>query len=565
MRVKLLSERLLAFRDSDGNYGLIDEFCAHRGVSLWFGRNEHGGIRCPYHGWKYDHTGQCIEVPSEPAESGYCSKIKLKSYPLIELGDVLWTYMGPNENQPPHPEWEFALVPPEQTFTSKRWQQCNWLQAMEGGIDSSHVSWLHSGSLDSDPLFKGARGNKYNQNDKRPFFEVVDAEGGLYIGARRNAEEGFYYWRITPWVMPSFTMVPPRGDHPVHGHFWIPIDDENCWAWSFDYHPVRALSGEERQAMKDGKGIHVSYEPGLKYGPAANKDNDYLMDREAQRKGVTYSGVEGIAMQDDFPAGKHGADYRSHEGEPRLDRQRHHHGAPPADQGGQGAEGQGCPPARYRPEAPPHPLSGNRAARRPGLQRTPRQMRSSPSRARRRCRYSSQSTQKASTVQLNLSESARATTAEESRYRIDYPNSLPRVSRIIALDRGSRNALSAIKDKPWNGARFLRYVKSCPGSATLPKLPVDADLEDTEGNRFKLSDEINDADIIVMVTTVGSAPEAAEVIGNACLVRGKRASGLVLMEGDAANLSQTLLSLDPMRRCWSSRAAKNTSSKCSLR
>jgi phthalate 4,5-dioxygenase oxygenase subunit len=298
VRVKLLSERLLAFRDSDGNYGLIDEFCAHRGVSLWFGRNEHGGIRCPYHGWKYDHTGQCIEVPSEPAESGFCNKIKLRSYPLIKVGDVLWTYMGPKENQPPHPEWEFALVPSAQTFTSKRWQECNWLQAMEGGIDSSHVSWLHSGSLDSDPLFRGARGNKYNQNDKRPFFEVVDAEGGLYIGARRNAEEGFYYWRITPWVMPSFTMVPPRGDHPVHGHFWIPIDDENCWAWSFDYHPVRALTAEERQAMVDGKGIHVTYEPGSNYRPAANKDNDYLMDREAQRKGVTYSGVEGIAMQD---------------------------------------------------------------------------------------------------------------------------------------------------------------------------------------------------------------------------------------------------------------------------
>lgn len=297
VRIKLLGERLLAFRDSEGRYGLIDEFCAHRGVSLWFGRNEHGGLRCPYHGWKYDRTGQCIEVPSEPAESGYCSKIKLKSYPLIKIGDILWTYMGPADKQPPQPEWEFALVPAEQTFTSKRWQECNWLQAMEGGIDSSHVSWLHSGNLNSDPLFKGARGNKYNMSDARPFFEVTDMQGGLYIGARRNAEEGHYYWRITPWVMPSFTMVPPRGDHPVHGHFWIPIDDENCWAWSFDYHPVRALTTEERQAMKDGKGIHVAYVPGT-YRPAANKDNDYLMDREAQRKGITYSGVEGIAMQD---------------------------------------------------------------------------------------------------------------------------------------------------------------------------------------------------------------------------------------------------------------------------
>lgn len=297
VRVKLLSERLLAFRDSEGKYGLIDEFCAHRGVSLWFGRNEKGGLRCPYHGWKYDTTGQCIEVPSEPEESGYCSKIKLKSYPLIKIGDILWTYMGPTDKEPPHPEWEFSLVPAEQTFTSKRWQECNWLQAMEGGIDSSHVSWLHSGNLNSDPLFKGAKGNKYNLSDSKPFFEVTDSEGGLFIGARRNAETGHYYWRITPWVMPSFTMVPPRGDHPVHGHFWIPIDDENCWAWSYDYHPVRALTPDERSAMQAGKGIHVAYVPGT-YRPLANKDNDYLMDREAQKKGITYSGVEGIAMQD---------------------------------------------------------------------------------------------------------------------------------------------------------------------------------------------------------------------------------------------------------------------------
>lgn len=297
VRVKLLSERLLAFRDSEGRYGLIDEFCAHRGVSLWFGRNEKSGIRCPYHGWKFDVNGQCVEVPSEPKESGFCEKIKLKSYPLVKVGDILWTYMGPAEHQPAHPVWEFATVPAEQTFTSKRWQESNWLQAMEGGIDSSHVSWLHSGNLNSDPLFKGARGNKYNIADTKPFFEVTDAPGGLFIGARRNAEEGHYYWRITPWVMPSFTMVPPRGNHPVHGHFWIPIDDENCWAWSFDYRPDRALTVDERTAMEQGKGIHVAYVPGT-YRPLANKDNDYLMDRDAQRRGVTYSGVEGIAMQD---------------------------------------------------------------------------------------------------------------------------------------------------------------------------------------------------------------------------------------------------------------------------
>jgi phenylpropionate dioxygenase-like ring-hydroxylating dioxygenase large terminal subunit len=297
VRVKLLSERLLAFRDSEGRYGLISEFCAHRGVSLWFGRNEEGGIRCAYHGWKYDVSGRCIEVPSEPSENGFCARIKLTSYPLVEQGGVLWTYMGAPDKQPPLPEFEFSLVPASQSYTSKRLQECNWLQAMEGGIDSSHVSFLHRGNLNSDPLFKGAKGNQYNLSDAKPVFEVVPSDGGLLIGARRNAEQGNYYWRITPWVMPCFTMVPPRGDHPVHGHFWIPIDDENCWAWSFDYHPVRALSPEEVQAMRAGKGIHVATIPGT-YLPLANKGNDYLMDRAAQRAGRAYSGIEGIGMQD---------------------------------------------------------------------------------------------------------------------------------------------------------------------------------------------------------------------------------------------------------------------------
>jgi phenylpropionate dioxygenase-like ring-hydroxylating dioxygenase large terminal subunit len=297
VRVKILSERLLAFRDSEGRYGLIDEFCAHRGVSLWFGRNEEGGLRCPYHGWKYDYTGQAIEVPSEPETSNFCANVKLRSYPLVKVGDVLWTYMGDPAKRPPEPEWEFATVPSEQSYTSKRWEECNWLQALEGGIDSSHVTFLHSGNLNSDPLFKGSKGNDYNKGDLKPFFEVTESEGGLLIGARRNAEEGHYYWRVTPWVMPNFTMVPPRGDHPMHGHFWVPIDDENCWVYTFDYHPVRPLTDDEVAAMKAGLGVHNENIPGT-YRPVANKDNDYLMDREAQRRGDTYSGIKGIAIQD---------------------------------------------------------------------------------------------------------------------------------------------------------------------------------------------------------------------------------------------------------------------------
>ncbi|TMH01488.1 MAG: aromatic ring-hydroxylating dioxygenase subunit alpha [Betaproteobacteria bacterium] len=297
VRVKLLSERLIAFRDSDGKLGLIDEFCAHRGVSLWFGRNEECGLRCAYHGWKYDVSGHCVDIPSEPEESGFRRKIKLQSYPLAERGGVLWAYMGPPESQPALPEYEFATVPREQTFISKRLQECNYLQAMEGGIDSSHVSFLHRGALNEDPLFKGAKGNQYNLDDFQPKFEVVESAGGLLIGARRKAEDGNFYWRITQWLMPFFTAIPPRGDHPMHGHFWVPIDDETCWAWSYDYHPVRALSASELQAMKDGHGVHVKYIPGT-YRPLQNKDNDYLIDRQAQKEGRSFSGVDGFSMQD---------------------------------------------------------------------------------------------------------------------------------------------------------------------------------------------------------------------------------------------------------------------------
>src|SRR5215813_11969846 len=296
VRVKLLSERLIAFRDSYERLGLIDEFCAHRGVSLWFGRNEEGGLRCPYHGWKYDVNGQCMEVPSEAAESGYCKKIKLKSYPCVERGGIVWTYMGPSEQQPPLPEFEWSTVPAAHRYISKRWQECNYLQAMEGGIDSSHVSFLHSGDLHTDPLHRGTKGAQY-QRDRKPRFEVMETPGGMCIGARRNAEEGHYYWRVTQWIMPWYTMVPPYGDNALNAHAWVPLDDENCFTWTFTYHPTRPLSEIERDTLRRGGGTHVELIPGT-FRPIINKDNDYMIDRAAQKSGRTYSGVIGIAMQD---------------------------------------------------------------------------------------------------------------------------------------------------------------------------------------------------------------------------------------------------------------------------
>src|SRR4030081_2178527 len=131
VRVKLLSERLIAWRDSQNRLGLVDEFCAHRGVSLWFGRNEENGLRCSYHGWKYDITGQCVEIPSEPDNPRLCQRMKLKSYPLLERGGVLWTYRGGAQPEPPAPAYEWIDVPHSQRHVSKRLQESNYLQAME--------------------------------------------------------------------------------------------------------------------------------------------------------------------------------------------------------------------------------------------------------------------------------------------------------------------------------------------------------------------------------------------------------------------------------------------------
>ncbi|WP_017524666.1 Rieske 2Fe-2S domain-containing protein [Pusillimonas noertemannii] len=298
VRIQLLSERLLAFRDSQGRLGLIDEFCAHRGVSLWFGRNEEDGLRCPYHGWKYDVTGQCVDVPSEPQERGYCKTIKLRAYPLVEHGGVLWTYMGPPDKQPPLPAYEWATVPEGQRYVSKRQQDCNYLQLMEGGLDSFHSIFLHSMSASADPLLKrDPQSIAHIKEDPRPAFIPLESPGGLYIATRRNQGDSNYYWRVTQWLMPCTSLFPPYKGNPHGGHAWVPIDDEHAYTFSFDYHPDRPFNQEEMDAMLEGRGIHCKTIPGT-FRPLANKDNDYLMDRQAQKEGRSYCGVMGFGEQD---------------------------------------------------------------------------------------------------------------------------------------------------------------------------------------------------------------------------------------------------------------------------
>jgi hypothetical protein len=240
-------------------------------------------------------TGQCIEVPSEPIESGFCKKIKLAAYDCIERGDVIWIYMGPPNHKPPTPSFEWATVPGTHRLVSKRMQECNWLQALEGGIDSVHVSFLHRHDLRSDALHISQGAEFTRETHVR--FEVIKTAGGMVIGVRRPATGRQLYWRITQWVMPYHTMIPPYGDNALNGHAFVPIDDEHCMVWCFTHHPARPLSADELATMRNGSGIHVKLLPGS-FRPVVNKDNDYMIDRVAQKHHKSYSGVQGIAMQD---------------------------------------------------------------------------------------------------------------------------------------------------------------------------------------------------------------------------------------------------------------------------
>jgi len=307
IRTRLLGEDLIAFRDCDGQIGLLGANCPHRGASLFFGRNEEHGLRCVYHGWKYDRSGQCVDMPSEPPESAFKERIRARAYPCVERGGVVWTYMGVPEQQPGVPELEWCSVPEKQRFHSKRWQECNWLQAMEGGIDSSHISFLHggrppatAGNANGNGSSSGNRsdspGYAIRLRDTSPRFEISDTDYGMLIGARRNGQNDTYYWRITQWLFPWYTMIPPFGDVGIGGHAWVPMDDENVWAWSFTWHPVRPFPDDQLESMATGGGIHCVVAP-TTFRPLANRDNDYLLDRDRQR-GENFTGIQGIGTQD---------------------------------------------------------------------------------------------------------------------------------------------------------------------------------------------------------------------------------------------------------------------------
>lgn len=303
VRLRLLGEDLVAFRDTDGKLGVLDAHCAHRRAHLYFGRNEERGLRCVYHGWKYDVSGRCVDMPSEPADSDFKDKVKTKSYPVETRGGVVWIYMGPAELEPDLPDFEWARLPRSRCELTKRVQQCNWAQAVEGGIDSSHISYLHRNLRDLDPAKSGTGHRSYTSRDRSPVFTVKETDYGLVIGARRHATEESFYWRITQFLVPFWTMIPPilredvddSAEDTYAGHAWVPIDDENTWTWSFNCNPHRDFNDKEKTLFHPRTGMWGPIDDS--YWPRWNKDNDYGLDRDLQTN-VSYTGIKGIPNQD---------------------------------------------------------------------------------------------------------------------------------------------------------------------------------------------------------------------------------------------------------------------------
>jgi phthalate 4,5-dioxygenase len=288
LRVRLLGEDLIAFRDSAGRVGLLDENCSHRCTSLAYGRNEEGGLRCIYHGWKYDVEGKILETPAEPAASMIKHHVRQKAYPVRDVAGVLWTYMGPKDRMPAFPEWEWMGYPDEQRMIGKVFQECNWAQALEGDIDSSHSDYLHSSDIRGRP------------SDHAPLLETEDTAYGFRYAAVRRPDadaDRIKYVRVTLFAAPFSTFIPPQrfgvnafgegGYEYVNHHAYVPVDDETHLFFTFSINRAGPMGN---RAGRDG-------DPTRGYRAPGNRANMHLQDRAAMKDG-NWSGVSGIRAQD---------------------------------------------------------------------------------------------------------------------------------------------------------------------------------------------------------------------------------------------------------------------------
>jgi nitrite reductase/ring-hydroxylating ferredoxin subunit len=315
VRVRLLGEDVIAFRETTGAVGLVANACPHRGASMFFGRNEEAGLRCVYHGWKFDVSGACVDMPSEPAESNFKSKVRIKAYPTHESGGIVWTYMGPKEKMTAFRNLGSEDVPAESQRATKVISYCNWIQGLEGNIDTTHISFLHGGRTPFNPseFPEGDDSDKpgYPTLAMRgyihrmvgdPYLEVQDTWYGFRYAGIRPTPNGNINVRVSDFIMPLTTYV-PQPYLPVGGDsaiLMVPRDDDTYWRYGIDMKPAI------RNWQMDSNRYDVpSFGPGTRntgLGGGEQKrnqwaDNDYLIDREDQRS-KSYSGIQGIAQQD---------------------------------------------------------------------------------------------------------------------------------------------------------------------------------------------------------------------------------------------------------------------------
>jgi nitrite reductase/ring-hydroxylating ferredoxin subunit len=311
VRLRILCEDLLAFRDSSGRVGIVEAYCSHRGAPLFFGRNEECGLRCPYHGWKFNVDGVCVDVPNAPPnireKAQLREKLAITAYPAREAGGVVWVYMGPKTLTPELPQLEWTTVPKGYCHTSRWLQRSSWLQGAEGEIDTSHVSFLHK-DLDPSASMIAATGVQY-ATDGAPVISIKETDYGFKSGARRQLGNE-YFWRLSQWLAPMYSLIPRApGDtfRDGGGRAWVPVDDNHTTTFAYAFRVDRPLNEEEHKLFADGahfpprmtKGS-IQLADGHRFDtflPVADATNDYLVDRERQRT-VNFTGIWGVNEQD---------------------------------------------------------------------------------------------------------------------------------------------------------------------------------------------------------------------------------------------------------------------------
>ena len=264
-RVRILGENLILYRDKSGNYGLVAEKCSHRGVSLYYGFVEPDGIRCAYHGWKYDACGNCIDQPFENPEAGFKDRIQHPAYPVEKLGGLLFAYMGPPEKKPLLPKWD-VLVRQDggKKIDVCETLRCNWLQAMENSVDPTHTYFLHSHTL----KLKGDPDHvpfHYRMVSKIDFDLVIHTNWAGIQKQRIFADESTPAETPHPLVFPNILFVPVRIGYAMH--FRTPIDDQTTQVYQFRFSP-----------SKDGRTVEQPEDTPIEYVGTTDEHGDFHMD-----------------------------------------------------------------------------------------------------------------------------------------------------------------------------------------------------------------------------------------------------------------------------------------------